>query len=79
MRYVFASKTKDGPQEVSFQSKHYRFLVMAYEPIRQIDVLSWVSRTALELIGQSGFGYSFDDLTEDAVPHAYAVVVNQFS
>jgi len=79
MRDVFASKTKDGPQEVGFQSKHYRLLVMASESIRQIDVLSWVSRTALELIGQSGFGYSFDDLTEDAVPHPYAVVVRRFS
>jgi hypothetical protein len=27
-----------------------------------------MSRTALELIGQSGFGYSFDGLKEDSVP-----------
>ncbi|KAH9890482.1 cytochrome P450 [Cubamyces lactineus] len=31
----------------------------------EIDVLGWMSRTALELIGQGGLGYSFDPLTED--------------
>jgi hypothetical protein len=33
-----------------------------------IDVLEWVSRTALELIGQGGLGYSFRalDHKEDA-------------
>ncbi|KAF9533661.1 cytochrome P450 [Crepidotus variabilis] len=39
---------------------------------QEIDVLSWSSRTALELIAQSGLGYTFDPLTEDAVPHPYA-------
>ncbi|KAF9043230.1 cytochrome P450 [Panaeolus papilionaceus] len=32
---------------------------------QEIDLLSWMSRTALELIAQSGFGHSFDDLKED--------------
>ncbi|PPR03959.1 hypothetical protein CVT24_008314 [Panaeolus cyanescens] len=32
---------------------------------KEIDLLSWMSRTALELIAQSGFGHSFDDLTQD--------------
>ncbi|KAL9711339.1 hypothetical protein Ac2012v2_005883 [Leucoagaricus gongylophorus] len=32
---------------------------------KEIDVLHWMSRTALELIGQSGMGYSFDSLTDD--------------
>ncbi|KAJ3479304.1 hypothetical protein NLI96_g9146 [Meripilus lineatus] len=31
-----------------------------------VDVLNWVSRTALELVGQGGMGYSFDPLVEDA-------------
>lgn len=31
-----------------------------------IDILEWMTRTALELIGQSGLGYSFDPLTSDA-------------
>ena len=44
----------------------------------QIEILSWMTRTALELIGQSGFGYSFDDLAEDSVPSPYAVSVKKF-
>ncbi|KAF9565188.1 cytochrome P450 [Agrocybe pediades] len=36
-----------------------------------IDMLSWASRTALELIGQCGIGYSFDPLTEDEPNHPY--------
>lgn len=30
-----------------------------------IDVLNWMSRTALELVGQGGLGYSFDPLVEN--------------
>ncbi|OCH84539.1 cytochrome P450 monooxygenase [Obba rivulosa] len=33
---------------------------------REIDVLGWMGRTALELIGQGGLGYSFDPLVENA-------------
>ncbi|KAI0648491.1 cytochrome P450 [Trametes meyenii] len=32
---------------------------------RELDVLGWMGRTALELIGQGGLGHSFDPLTED--------------
>ncbi|KAI0333098.1 cytochrome P450 [Cubamyces sp. BRFM 1775] len=32
---------------------------------KEIDILGWMGRTALELIGQGGLGYSFDPLTED--------------
>lgn len=28
-------------------------------------MLGWMGRTALELIGQGGLGYSFDPLVED--------------
>ncbi|KAF8183391.1 cytochrome P450 [Pholiota molesta] len=38
---------------------------------QEVDVMSWMTRTALELIGQSGLGYSFDPLLEDAEEHAY--------
>ncbi|KAF9529570.1 cytochrome P450 [Crepidotus variabilis] len=43
----------------------------------EIDILSWVSRTALELVGQSGFGYSFDSLTEDKQGHPFAAAVKR--
>ncbi|KAF8966257.1 cytochrome P450 [Flammula alnicola] len=39
---------------------------------QEIEVMNWMTRTALELIGQSGLGYSFDPLTEDAVPHPFS-------
>lgn len=44
----------------------------------QIEVLSWLTRTALELVGQSGLGYSFDPLTEDSVPHPYCTAAKLF-
>ena len=31
----------------------------------EIDMFHWMARTALELIGQGGLGYSFDPLTEN--------------
>ncbi|KAF8202143.1 cytochrome P450 [Pholiota molesta] len=39
---------------------------------QEVEVLSWMTRTALELIGQSGLGYSFDGLTEESVPHPFS-------
>ncbi|TFY56311.1 hypothetical protein EVJ58_g7724 [Rhodofomes roseus] len=33
--------------------------------LQEVDMYSWLSRTALELIGQGGLGYSFDPLVED--------------
>lgn len=32
----------------------------------EIDLLNWMGRAALELVGQGGLGYSFDPLVEDA-------------
>ncbi|KAI0631049.1 cytochrome P450 [Trametes polyzona] len=43
-----------------------------------VDVLGWMGRTALELIGQCGLGHSFDPLTED-VPDAFAAAVKNFA
>ncbi|KXN91996.1 hypothetical protein AN958_11056 [Leucoagaricus sp. SymC.cos] len=37
----------------------------AGEERRRIDVLSWLSRTTLDIIGETGFGYKFDALTEE--------------
>ncbi|PPR00377.1 hypothetical protein CVT24_004439, partial [Panaeolus cyanescens] len=39
---------------------------------KEVDMLFWMGRTALELIGQSGFGHSFDDLSEDYNEHCYS-------
>lgn len=37
----------------------------------EVDILDWMTRTALEIVGQGGLGYSFDPLIED-VPNACA-------
>ncbi|KAI0782963.1 cytochrome P450 [Abortiporus biennis] len=33
--------------------------------IKELDILNWLGRAALELVGQGGLGYSFDPLVED--------------
>jgi len=45
---------------------------------KEIEMASWMTRTSLELISQSGFGFSFDSLAEDSIPHLYAVSVKRF-
>ncbi|KAJ3973500.1 cytochrome P450 [Lentinula raphanica] len=42
---------------------------------REIDILNWMARTALELIGQSGFGYSFDNLVDDIPKNKYSIII----
>lgn len=37
---------------------------------RDVDILDWLGRTALELIGQGGLGHSFDPLT-DSTPNEF--------
>ena len=40
----------------------------------ELDMLAWMTRTALELIGQAGLGYSFDPLVADAMDEFGRVV-----
>ncbi|KAF5342991.1 hypothetical protein D9758_013699 [Tetrapyrgos nigripes] len=44
---------------------------------QEIEMLSWMSRAALELIGQAGLGYSFDDLSTEATAHPYPAILKQ--
>ncbi|KAL4249739.1 Cytochrome P450 superfamily protein [Abortiporus biennis] len=44
---------------------------------KDLDMLRWIGRTALELIGQGGLGYSFDSLTEDK-PNAFGDALKNF-
>ncbi|TFK29227.1 cytochrome P450 [Coprinopsis marcescibilis] len=44
----------------------------------EIDALSWMTRTALELIGQSGLGYSFDSLEPGSEPHPFYKAMKNF-
>ncbi|KIP07530.1 hypothetical protein PHLGIDRAFT_414123 [Phlebiopsis gigantea 11061_1 CR5-6] len=43
----------------------------------EVDILAWMGRTALELIGRGGFGHSFDPLLESK-SDAYADAVKDF-
>ncbi|GJE97230.1 cytochrome P450 [Phanerochaete sordida] len=43
----------------------------------EVDVLGWMGRAALELIGQGGFGHSFDPLVQD-VPNDFASAIKDF-
>lgn len=51
----------------------------SHEPT-EIDVLAWLSRAALELIGQAGLGYSFDDLDPKVTtPNDYSRAVKELT
>ncbi|KAE9401520.1 cytochrome P450 [Gymnopus androsaceus JB14] len=61
-----------------FSIAHMRsMLPIFYDVVDQIDLLGWMARTALELIGQSGFGYSFDNMVEDVPKHKYSIVMKE--
>ncbi|KXN87061.1 hypothetical protein AN958_09324 [Leucoagaricus sp. SymC.cos] len=45
---------------------------------KEVDILEWTIRTALELIGQSRMGYSFNSLEDEHV-HPYNRSVKHFS
>ena len=49
-----------------------------YDATAEIDMLNWMGRTALELIGQAGLGYSFDPLKDDVTPDVYAEAIKQY-
>lgn len=38
-------------------------------------MLQWFGRTALELVGQAGLGFSFDPLTEDHIERPYVKAI----
>ncbi|KAJ3903852.1 cytochrome P450 [Lentinula edodes] len=44
---------------------------------QEVEILSWMGRTALELIGQAGLGYSFDPLTDEESAHPYSQVIKE--
>ncbi|KAJ3868460.1 cytochrome P450 [Lentinula novae-zelandiae] len=44
---------------------------------QEVDILSWMGRTALEIIGQAGLGYSFDPLTDEESSHPYSKMIKE--
>ncbi|KAH9847438.1 cytochrome P450 [Lenzites betulinus] len=45
---------------------------------RDLDMLEWMGRTALEIIGQAGIGYSFDPLTSDDATDPFTMAAMDF-
>ncbi|KAH6912609.1 cytochrome P450 [Coprinopsis sp. MPI-PUGE-AT-0042] len=43
----------------------------------EVDMAPWLTRTALELVGQSGLGFQFDTLAPGAVMHPYGEAVKK--
>jgi len=43
----------------------------------ELDMLAWMSRVSLELIGQAGIGVSFDALAETTPPSEYMLASKQ--
>ena len=43
-----------------------RLRARAHGDAAELDVLSWMGRTTLEILGQAGLGYSFDNFVEDS-------------
>ena len=44
---------------------------------RVLDMNSWMARTTLEILGQAGLGYSFDNFVEDSTD-AYGKALKMF-
>jgi cytochrome P450 len=49
------------------------------EQPQELNVLSWISRTALELIGVAGLGYSFESFDKEKSPSEYAQAVKELA
>ena len=43
----------------------------------EVDVLTWMGRAALELVGQGGLGYSFESFESDNYNNIYANAIKQ--
>ncbi|KAH6919088.1 cytochrome P450 [Coprinopsis sp. MPI-PUGE-AT-0042] len=72
----------------AFSTSHIRNMVSIFDEItsklaetlsniagqenKEIEVFDWITRGALEIIGQGGFGYSFDTLSQHDKPHPFA-------
>ncbi|KAF9261492.1 cytochrome P450 [Marasmius fiardii PR-910] len=64
LQNTLAARVQNGPQEVPRLAN-------------KIEMLSWMGRAALELIGQSGFGYSFDTLADEEHAHPYVRAIKE--
>jgi cytochrome P450 len=77
-----------------FSTKHMKFMIPLFYDVaykvrdviseqladgpQEMDMLLWVSRTALELVGVAGLGYSFESFDGHAPPSTYTKAVKGF-
>ncbi|KAH9485644.1 Cytochrome P450 monooxygenase 91 [Psilocybe cubensis] len=54
-------------------------IMKANEKPTKVDMLSWMTRLSLELVGKAGLGYTFDDLTDNSVEHPYEQAAKQLA
>jgi cytochrome P450 len=78
-----------------FSAKHMKYMIPMFYDVsnrvgdaiakrlengaQEIDILEWVSRTALELVGVAGLGHSFDNFEEGTSPSPYVAAVKRFT
>lgn len=85
---LYQSSTASHTEYASFTNSDKRDLIASFstkvrdalakkvtsEP-KEIELMQWLSRTALELIGQAGLGYSFENFETDAPTSEYSSAV----
>ncbi|KAL1663457.1 cytochrome P450 [Schizophyllum commune] len=67
-----------------FSIAHMRNMIPMFQEMtedgpREVDVLHWMSRTALELIGRNGLGYSFDSLAVNDPGNPYSSSIKELA
>ena len=73
----------DGRYIRSFDTRSFQLVEAIEFRVRgqpaglELDMISWMGRTALELIGQAGLGYSFDPLVADT-PDDFGYAIKTF-
>ena len=45
---------------------------------KEVDMVQWMGRTALELLGQGALGYSFDPIVKEPLDNTFADSVKSF-
>ncbi|KAG5635063.1 hypothetical protein H0H81_012559 [Sphagnurus paluster] len=65
----------DGPREVDMHQLQMLIGIDIY--FLQINILQWMTRAALEMVGQSGLGYSFDSLSDEESENTYTKSVKE--
>lgn len=63
-----------------FHDSQFRDIIVKQvrEGTEEINIMKWMSRAALEYIGQGGLGYSFNALEENAPHNKYSDAIKLF-